>query len=194
MSFNKHASPCLAKKDGTGDLCKNPAMKNSNYCYQHDPGFKERIKVEDNTEWCNSEVALSLPDEKDQELFKNILKELEQDFELTMSSDKMLSRMAAYYFVKWLQSVKEGVLELEAAYDSLLRKSLSSLKVTREKRDGIELKVTTPSVWAAKLIGEYQRRENEILENTNETICNNNNSESIRDSKDSIETVTKKNT
>lgn len=165
MSFNKHASPCLAKKDSTGELCKNPAMKNSNYCYQHDPGFKERLRVEDNTEWCNGEVALSLPDEKDQDLFKMVLKELEQDFKLTMSSDKMLSRMAAYYFVKWLQAVKEGVLELEAAYDSLLRKSLSSLKVTREKRGGIELNITTPSVWASKLLGEYQRRENGNIDN-----------------------------
>ena len=196
MSFNHYANKCTAKTT-QGTKCKNPAMVNSDFCFQHSDEVTKtdnEKKSNDNPWRENGPGALKLFDENEYKTMLFVLEAIERDFDLNQSSDQMQAQMAALYFVKWMKAAQSDTAEYFIAYDKLLRKSLSCLKATREKREGIELKISTPADWAAKLLGEYKVKESENFESSNKNINNNNNSKSVRDSKDSIKTVTKKNT
>lgn len=159
MSFNEHAQLCEAHTR-TGKSCSNPAMKNDVYCYQHRTDKTLHYdRKNDNDPWRHGGPgALKLSDPEVQKIFDYVLDKIEKDFELNDSSDRMQSQMAAYYFVKWMEAVDKGEQDKAGVFDSLVRKNLHSLKATRDSREGIEVKVSTPAEWAAQLIAESKKR------------------------------------
>jgi len=84
---------------------------------------------------------------------------LEEDFELNDSSDKMQATIAAYYFVKWQQAVKNDTIEMQAHYETLLRRNLTSLKATRDKREGVDITIHSPAQWASEMIDLLKQTE-----------------------------------
>ena len=202
MAFNHFANKCTAITN-KGSQCKNPAMVDSDLCFQHNDNVTRPVEEQklDNNPWrYDGPGALKLQAENEYRTMLFVLEAIENDFDLNQSSDQMQAQMVAFYFVKWMQAAQDGLPELAVSYDKLIRKSLSCLKATRDKRDGIELKITTPAVWAAKLLGECQRREkdNTDINNDNKNIEDMGNNkiksgDSDRNSEDSNEAVTKKN-
>jgi len=146
MAFNDKAKICKAKTKDKKP-CSNPSVRGYDYCYQHKPVERDP--------WRHGLGALQLTDPYQKQSFDYVLDAIEKDFELNNSSDRMQSQMAAYYFVKWMEAVKEGIIENASFYDGLIRKNLKCLKATRENREGLEIKVSTPAEWAAQLLSEH---------------------------------------
>ncbi len=109
--------------------------------------------------WRTGILALHLKDPEEQALLDNTLDSIERDFRLNGSSDQMQAQMAAYYFVQWQKAVRDNMLDMSAIYDRLMRKNLNCLKITREKREGTEIKISSPADWAASLMAECKKRE-----------------------------------
>ena len=111
---------------------------------------------------------MDLPSDEEKELMKMTMEAIDEDFDLNESTDRMQAQMAAYYFTQWVMATKRRNLELAAAHDNLLQKNLKSLKATRDIRDGVEIKVSTPAEWAADLLEEYYSRQ---LEKAGDDKC-----------------------
>ena len=149
MAFNAKAKICNGKtKDNKP--CSNPAVRGGEYCFQHKPEEKDH--------WRHGLGALQLKDPYQKQAFDYVLDTIEKDFELNNSSDRMQAQMAAYYYVMWMDAVKEGIIENASFYDGLIRKNLKCLKATRENREGLEIKVSTPAEWAAQLLSEHNNK------------------------------------
>jgi hypothetical protein len=102
-------------------------------------------------------------------LHNHIFSSLRRDFGLKLEVDRMLAAHVAFFCVKLYAAIEANAPDLMAHYDRLVRQNLECLKATRDKRDGAELKVTTPAEWAADLVANYRKRQAAQEGTTNET-------------------------
>ncbi len=151
--FNEHAKRCQAKNN-KGGQCKNPAMGDSDFCNRHQ---KPRQHLQVN-KWDECPMALALKNPGEQSLLVSVLEKIEANFTLNDSSDWIQAQVAAFCFVKLIQGVGDDIFEMQKHYDTMLRQNLSSLKLTREKREGTEVKFCAPADWAADLLAEVSKR------------------------------------
>ena len=150
MAFSDVEARCKATtKNGTP--CGNPALLGQDYCRVH---TEQMGVVRVKKSWRDDDLVLKLTDESENQLFSFALDAIERDFDLNESSDRMQAQMSAFYFVKWRGAAVNGEKDLQVLYDDLMRKNLGCLKATREKREGLEIKITTPAEWAANLLAE----------------------------------------
>jgi hypothetical protein len=126
-------------------------LLNEKYCRIH---AEQMGVVRVKKSWRDDDLLLKLPEAGEQQLFEFALDAIERDFELNESSDRTQAQMSAFYFVKWRNAAQAGEKDLQVLYDDLMRKNLGCLKATREKREGLEIKITTPAEWAANLLAE----------------------------------------
>ncbi len=157
--FSETAKRCSAMTY-SGKSCPNPAMKDSDLCWQHSKVRNPEL-IGKPKWWQELPDTLEINNSEEQELMISALEAIDDDFDLNESTDRMQAQMSAFYFSKWVSACKQNNLELAAAHDHLLQKNLKCLKATRDIREGVEVQMSTPAEWAADLLEEYNSRQGE---------------------------------
>ncbi len=155
--FSETAKRCLAVTY-SGKPCPNPAVKESDLCWQHHR-CRHPDRIGTLRWWQELPDTLDITDDEEQALMISALEAIDDDFDLNESTDRMQALMSSVYFAKWVSACRENNLELAAAHDHLLQKNLKCLKATRDSREGVESKVSTPAEWATDLLEEYNSRQ-----------------------------------
>lgn len=151
---------CQRIKHKDGQQCRNIAEPGYKYCKYHGgQGGKRRAKTP-------TGQNLSPGDSK---LYNDFLAELRKDFGLDKSADRIIAENASYYYVRLNQEITSGASpDIITKWDRLLRDSLESLKVTRDKRHEPVAKMVTPAEWASGLLEEHRQAEIKSGANTTE--------------------------
>lgn len=144
----------------SGARCKNPALKEFNFCRMHAPTI---VKLEkERPLFGKGSHKLVLPIKADQELFESVLAGLQAEFTLNNSSDMINLEMLATYYVKWRRAVEAGNDKLAASFDGLVQRNLAALQVTRSTRPTGESTFRSPADISADIMtkaAEYEKSE-----------------------------------
>ncbi len=172
MKADKHKKiRCKAKSKRTGKQCQRFSVDGYKVCYHHGAGAgppkgnKNAMK--------HGAYVNELLDEKEKIIFDEYYQQLNSDFTLNDSSDRMSAELACIYFVKLTRAIKGGNGEVIYKMDLLVRNQLKDLKATKDKREGDTINVkTSPAEWVADFMEKAKIAEKRAAKRKkNSHIC-----------------------
>ncbi len=114
-----------AGKTKTGKPCRNPAVKDSEFCRQHGGNVANaagRFDRGNAGAWRHGAYSKRLRSASERALYREVLHAIERDFNLNDSTDRIEAEMVATYFVKWRAAAEANSDERQDHYDALIRK------------------------------------------------------------------------
>ncbi len=171
MSNTSQKIRCKAKSKRTGKPCHHWAMTGYKVCYNH--GAKGGAPKGSKNAMTHGAYVNELLDEKEKIIFDEYYQQLNSDFTLNDSSDRMSAELACIYFVKLTRAIKGGNGEVIYKMDLLVRNQLKDLKATKDKREGDTINVkTSPAEWVADFMEKAKIAEKRAAKKKNNShIC-----------------------
>lgn len=162
-SFGHPVPRCTARMKKNGLRCTLPAVTGYTVCRMHgaNPKNKGGGKVGNLNSMTHGAYVKRLLDDRDREIFDEILEAIRRDFDLNESTDQIQASMASFYFTRWVRAVEGNADAAIANFDILMRKQLESLKMMRVQRDTPDGPQTTPAEWAVALLERVRQFKNE---------------------------------
>lgn len=162
-SFGRQVPRCTAGMKKNGLRCTLPAVSGYAVCRMHgaNPKNKGGGKVGNLNGMTHGAYVKRLLDDRDRELFDEMLEAIRRDFDLNDSTDQIQAAMASFYYTRWIRAVEGNADAAIANFDILMRKQFESLKVMRVQRDTPDGLQTTPAEWAVALLERVRQFKNE---------------------------------
>jgi hypothetical protein len=153
-SFGHLVPRCTARMKKNGLRCTLPAVSGYTVCRMHgaNPKNKGGGKAGNLNSMTHGAYVKRLLDDRDRELFDEMLEAIRRDFDLNDSTDQIQASMASFYYTRWIRAVEGNADAAIANFDILMRKQLESLKMMRVQRDTPDGPQTTPAEWAVALL------------------------------------------
>jgi len=153
-SFGRQVPRCTARMKKNGRRCTLPAVTGYEVCRMHGANLKNKGGGQPGNlnGMKHGAYVKRLLDDRDRQLFDEMLEAIRRDFELNNSTDQLQASMASFYFTRWIRAVEGNADAAIAHFDLLMRKQFESLKVMRVQRDSTSGPQTTPAEWAVALL------------------------------------------
>lgn len=153
-SFGHLVPRCTARMKKNCLRCTLPAVSGYTVCRMHGANTKNKGggKVGNLNGMTHGAYVKRLLDDRDREIFNDMLEAIRRDFDLNESTDQIQASMASFYYTRWFRAVEGNADAAIANFDILMRKQLESLKMMRVQRDTPDGPQTTPAEWAVALL------------------------------------------
>jgi len=177
---------CKATGKRTGEQCKNPAMKDSDFCFLHGGrptpkrgaprGNKNNLRHGVNSETVKEYkrrittgrklepgfLAFDILNKEERDAFLGMIGDMYEEFNPDSSTEYYEIELVAMCMILFSRTMKSGSLEAVAAVDRMIRLHLNNLRtggpVARQWWSKPE-RGTTPAEWAASLVERVREDE-----------------------------------